>query len=344
MAGVKKLSAGGRVPAAGAAPSAGLSFRGAMVVLFATGAFVVHLRPDPRKLKASSVLRSAGAQQALTLSLLSNPSTPSSSSSSSSFDSKCKTWDGRMTLNDSQRRISISRDDIIKAYPEKSASGGGVVDRLRQVQHLTVQRYEKYLTAPPGQEHYSLLHYLVGTYGGGRDVGDCRHVVDIGTRYVASSLALGSTLNHPTKVWTFDLPKSQERVEAYRGNHGEAWQAECQKLGIDITFHNLNLLTVPEADFRRYMSTWLILLDTAHLPKTVPFEREFVQRLRSVGYRGLLLLDDIHLNDEMTEWWAELTEGATDPTAPYSVYDVTSVGHSSGTGLIDFSNEITVNL
>jgi hypothetical protein len=344
MAGVKKLSAGGRGPAAGSPPSAGLSFRGAMVVLFATGGLLLRMRADPRKLKASSVLRSAGAQQALTLSLLSPPSTPSSSSSPSSSDSKCKAWDGRMTLNDSQKRITISRDDIVKAYPETSAGGGGVVDRLRQVQHLTVQRYEKYLTAPPGAEHYSLLHYLVGTYGGGRDFGDCRHVVDIGTRYVASSLALGSTLNHPTKVWTFDLPKSQERVEAYRGKHGEEWLAECQKLGIDITFHNLNLLTVPEADFRRYMSTWLVLLDTAHLPKTVPFEREFVQRLRSVGYRGLLLLDDIHLNDEMTEWWAELTEGATNAEAPYSVYDVTSVGHSSGTGLIDFSNEIAVNL
>ena len=256
-----------------------------------------------------------------------------------------------MTLNDNQRRIVISRDEVARAYHPNNMSavsgGGGIVDRLRQVQHLTVERYEKYLTAPPGVEHYPLLHYLVGTYGGVGSVSggdDCRHVVDIGTRYVASSLALGSTLNNPTKVWTFDLPRSQERIEAYRGKNGEVWLDECQKLGIDITFHNLDLLRVPEADFRRYMSTWLILLDTAHLPKTVPFEREFVQRLQAVGYRGLLLLDDIHLNDEMEEWWAELKEGAANAKAPYSAYDVTSVGHSSGTGLIDFSNEITVNV
>lgn len=169
-------------------------------------------------------------------------------------------------------------------------------------------------------------------------------MVDIGTRYLASSLALGSTLNNPTRVWTFDLPDSQERVEAYRGKNGEAWQAEAKELGIDVSFHNLNLLEISDADFRRYMSTWLILLDTAHLPKTVPFEIEFVQRLQEVGYRGLLLLDDIDLNPEMRDWWADLKKGATTAKAPYSIYDVTPVGHSSGTGLIDFSNEIAVNV
>src|SRR3569623_384678 len=47
------------------------------------------------------------------------------------------------------------------------------VDRLQQVRHLTVPNYEKFLTAPAGEEHYALLHYLMPTYG------DCRHVVDI---------------------------------------------------------------------------------------------------------------------------------------------------------------------
>jgi hypothetical protein len=92
------------------------------------------------------------------------------------------------------------------------------------------------------------------------------------------------------------------------------------------------------------MSTWLILLDTAHLPKTVPVEIEFVQWLQAVGYRGLLLLDDIHLNREMRGWWADLKKDATTAKAPYCIYDVTPVGHKSGTGLIDFSNEVTVNV
>lgn len=72
-----------------------------------------------------------------------------------------------MTLNDRQKRITINKEDVVKTYLEGSSGGGGIVDRLRQVQHLTVERYEKFLTARPGIEHYPLLHYLVGTYGGG---------------------------------------------------------------------------------------------------------------------------------------------------------------------------------
>jgi hypothetical protein len=335
MAGIKKPSA------ESSSQTLVRSIRGAVLIL-AAGAFVWNFRDGPTDPKKKGrAVRSAGAEggaQAVTQSLLSAPQTPPSLTSSSD----CRAWEGRMTLNDQQKSITINKDDVVRAYHGTSSGGGGIVERLRQVQHLTVERYEKYLTARPGAEHYPLLHYLVGQYGAG--AGDCRHVVDIGTRYVASSLALASTQTNPTRVWTFDLPKSQERLEAYRGKNGEAWQAECKRFGIDISFHNLNLLQVPDADFRRYMSTWLILLDTAHLPRTVPFEREFVRRLQELGYGGLLLLDDIHLNDEMAEWWVELQEGATTAKAPYSIYDVTSVGHSSGTGLIDFSNEITVNV
>jgi hypothetical protein len=221
-----------------------------------------------------------------------------------------------------------------------------------------VDSYEKYLTSPPGREHYALLHYLVDRYGaakgapasggsiGGQD-DECRHVVDVGTRYAASAAALGSPARRPTRVWTFDLPASREREEAYRGATEEEWQSAARAAGVDVTFHNLDLLAVPDEEFRRYMATWLILLDTAHLPRTVPFEREFFRRLQAIGYRGLLLLDDIHLNDEMKEWWRELQAGAEGPPGadggpPYRAYDVTAVGHTSGTGLVDFSSRLTV--
>jgi hypothetical protein len=203
-------------------------------------------------------------------------------------------------------------------------------DRLHQLKDFTVERYEKYMTAPSGREHYALINYLSTTYG------DCRHVVDVGTRYVASSLALSHS-----PVWTYDLPVSKERVWAFRGKSEAKWRANVRaKGGMDITFLNLKLMELPLVEFKRHMSTWLISLDTYHLPYSVPFEREFLQRLIDIEYKGIVLLDDIHLNDEMKRWWQEIGDNANNR---YRSFDITKVGHSSGTGLLDFSGKVVVD-
>jgi hypothetical protein len=238
--------------------------------------------------------------------------------SPSSSLSKCQ--EDIMGLDESRQLVSLDSEKINNFDNQ----------RLHEIKHLTVEKYEPYLTGKAGQEHYTLLHYLTDNYG------DCRHVVDIGTRYVASSLALGSSKKHPVPVWTFDVPQSVERVEAFRGKTEEEWQEQVKALGINITFHNLNLATIPIEEFRKYMSTWLVILDTHHLPKTVPFEREFFARLKEISYTGLLVLDDIYLNKEMKEWWEELLLDSR-TSGLFTVYDLTPVGHLSGTGLIDFS-------
>uniref|UniRef100_A0A7S3P8B1 Uncharacterized protein n=1 Tax=Amphora coffeiformis TaxID=265554 RepID=A0A7S3P8B1_9STRA len=79
-------------------------------------------------------------------------------------------------------------------------------------------------------------------------------------------------------------------------------------------------------------------MHTHHLPYTVPFEREFFQRLGESGYKGLLFLDDIRFNDDMKKWWAELLNKASE--MGYRCFDLTSVGHSTGSGLVDFSSRV----
>jgi hypothetical protein len=324
-----------------------------MLLLVTMGARVA-LRDSPQmgkmefsSLSSSDAGLSSGHQvRRVTVASATLPSVPDEAEA----DKKACRWEGHMGLNDGHHKDMVLDLTAVRSF------GPAAQERLRRIQHLTVDKYEKYLTSPPGREHYALLYYLVDLYGaessanhtaagGATWSNDCRHVVDIGTRFAASSLALGSSLRHPTRVWTFDLPRSRERVMAFRGATEDEWQSQAQGLGVAVTFHNLNLLDVSDDEFRKYMATWLILLDTAHLPKTVPFEREFFQRLQAIGYRGLLLLDDIHLNDEMREWWKELKAGADLPTeneARYRVYDVTAVGHSSGTGLVDFSSRVSV--
>ena len=215
--------------------------------------------------------------------------------------------------------------------------------RLHEMKEYTEPSYEPFLVGPAGAEHHTLLHYLATHYSELPD-STCprRHLTDIGTRYVASALAMASALPTHPKVYTFDIPSSMERANAFRGKTENEWQAAVKALQIDITFHNLDLLTVSDVDFRRYMNTWLIMLDTFHEPYSVPFEREWIKRLVDAKFfKGILLLDDIHMNTEMKKWWKELKENAD--RDGYIVYDITKVGHASGTGLLDFSGgQVTV--
>jgi len=203
---------------------------------------------------------------------------------------------------------------------------------LKRVKPYTIKAYEKYMLDDAGNEHYTFLNYISATYG------DCRHFTDIGTRYVASSLAAGS--NFKTPIWTFDLPTSVERKEAFRGRGEKGWKKVVQAEGVQIKFHNVDLMKVSDEKIKFYLGTWFVMLDTFHEPDTVPFEREFFQRMIDIGFKGVLALDDIHLNSEMKKWWKELQKGAE--KGGYKTYDITEIGHSTGTGLVDFSGKVTI--
>jgi hypothetical protein len=203
---------------------------------------------------------------------------------------------------------------------------------LEKVKGFTIADYEQYMTSPPGREHYALLNYISQTYG------DCRHVTDIGTRYVSSALAMASNLKTP--VWTFDLPSSTERQAAFRGKSEEQWQKELHDIGVNVTFYNVDLMKVSDEGFQKYLGTWFVMLDTHHRPYTVPFEIEFFKRVVDSGYKGLMLLNDIDEHDEMRRWWKEVQDGAT--AGKYRTFDVSPVGHWSGTGIVDFSGKMVV--
>ena len=205
-------------------------------------------------------------------------------------------------------------------------------DPLERVKNYTTENYMKFLLSSAGREHYPFQNYMSATYG------DCRHFMDIGTRYVTSALALGS--NQKSPVWTFDLPTSSERRASFRGKTEEEWQTQVRELGVDITFYNLDLMRIPDDELKTYFGTWFVMLDTEHLPYTVPFERELFQRMLDIHFKGILVLDDINLNNQMKKWWKELQDNAE--KGGYKTFDVTKVGHFSGTGLVDFSGKVII--
>lgn len=148
-----------------------------------------------------------------------------------------------------------------------------------------------------GREHYRLLVYVGFLF-------ENKNIIDVGTYQGTSALSLG--LSGINQIISFDVLQQPE--VRYITNENIKF-----KLGDILNDENVELL----------LSSPFIMLDTAH---EGPFEYAFYSHLKKIGYKGLLLLDDINLNDEMRGFWKSIEE---------EKYDLTSKGHWSGTGIVN---------
>ncbi len=177
------------------------------------------------------------------------------------------------------------------------------VSLLPYIRFITRKDHHRLYRAPAGQEHYKLLHYLASQVD--------TDIVELGTHHGTGSLALAVGTNHV--VHTFDIrdlysvSPSPSNIKRYIGNIFDLGQADLMLL-CDLVF-----------------------LDTAHRGK---FEWEVYTYLVENGFTGILLLDDIHLNEPMEEFWESIYT---------TKYDITGLGHgfnNCGTGLVDFGGHI----
>ena len=84
-----------------------------------------------------------------------------------------------------------------------------------------------------------------------------------------------------------------------------------------------------EVDPEGLLSSPLVHLDAQH---DGIYEQVLFNFLVARGYRGWLLLDDIHLNPQMEAFWRRIT---------LSKHDLTSFGHNTGTGLVRFNEQVS---
>ena len=196
---------------------------------------------------------------------------------------------------------------------------------------LTLPEYREYASSPPGKEHYALLSYFATIFA--------KHpysFIDIGTRFGTSALTM-ATYGH--SVLTYDLPESNELNTALRQIKMTKfqWNFELKKLNCNITTIKANILKLTDEEFEPIRRSPFMLLDTHHRPYSIPFEREFLDRLVHSKYSGIVLLDDIHEHQEMIDWYNEIV---CSRYRSFSVYNITIVGHASGTGLLDFGSRL----
>ena len=158
-----------------------------------------------------------------------------------------------------------------------------------------------YFAADAGKEHYKLLAYL-------STVMQEKSYIDIGTYYGFSAIALSA--NENAKVITYDvcdwIPDDKEFSAKNKSN---------------VTCKIMNCIN----DMTEIVKTNLVVLDID--PHDGDEEVRILDALRKNGYKGLVLLDDIFLNEDMKAFWNAI---------PEKKYDVTKFGHWSGTGIVVF--------
>lgn len=157
--------------------------------------------------------------------------------------------------------------------------------------------FRNYFLEVPSKEHYKLLAYISTQFTES-------HILDIGTYKGCSALALA--FNPTNQVTSFDI-----------GNFRAISETPPNvdfKLGDFTDSSHIELV----------QKSSVILLDTDH---TGPFEYKSYNYLKQIGWKGYFVLDDIHLNDVMKEFWGSITEEKS---------DVTELGHWSGTGIVTF--------
>lgn len=128
-------------------------------------------------------------------------------------------------------------------------------------------------------------------------------ILDLGTDTGASCLSLAQ--NQTNKVITYDI------------------KPRNISFGIqNIKSKTMDFLNEDESVLK---SSSLILLDVD--PHDGKQEKDLIDKLIKIDFNGIVICDDIY---NMGYWWDSVTQ---------EKYDITSVGHFTGTGLINFSKE-----
>lgn len=186
---------------------------------------------------------------------------------------------------------------------DKDAISETNIDELVQYIEWNPQ-YKGYFIEKAGKEHYRLLANLSLQLV---KMNPIPLICDIGTLYGSSALAL--SIAETAQVITYDINNVIPANNKTIGN--------ISNIKRKLFSAQLDIDTIVKAD--------LVVLDID--PHCGNEETKFLALLRERGFKGVLVLDDIFLNDGMRKFW----EGI-----PEKKWDITHVGHSTGTGIVVF--------
>jgi len=163
-----------------------------------------------------------------------------------------------------------------------------------------IEKYTKhsleleFISLPSGNFHSRLLAYISTLFTN-------TILFDIGTNSGRSALSLAH--NTTNKIKSYDVVQI-----------------------LDIMYHqdNVEYILGDSTKDKDILNSPFIFLDVNH---DGIYEYVLYSFLKDINWKGILMLDDIHLNEPMREFWNSIGK---------EKYDLTSVGHWSGTGIVIF--------
>jgi hypothetical protein len=162
----------------------------------------------------------------------------------------------------------------------------------------------------PGKQHYQLLSYFSTLFNNS-------NIIDIGTHLGHSALSL--SYNKTNTIYSFDI------LDKVRPNI---------KLTENIKFLNDDLFD--KNTFLKWkdiiLSCPFIFLDVD--PHNGTMENDIINYLKEIDYKGFIVCDDVWYFKEMRDnFWYKIEDKYR--------YDLTHIGHWSGTGIITFNENIS---
>lgn len=175
--------------------------------------------------------------------------------------------------------------------------------------------YFKDIRGSAGDEHYRLLNYLTRQFSKST-------IIDIGTHYGASAIALCSPSN---RVISFDIiSKVSDKI-----------LERAASLNIEFVLADLIYNEDARTNYENLLLTSpLIFIDVD--PHNGEMESILYNYFQEKEYQGLLIFDDIHKFPGMRKFWSSIPE--------VKKYDLTKYGHFSGTGLVTFNQNYSIKL
>jgi hypothetical protein len=174
---------------------------------------------------------------------------------------------------------------------------------LSQFKEVVSEYYKQYFYLPSGEEHYRLLIKISSFFND-------TNIIDLGTHLCSSAVAL--SYNNSNIIHSFDIK-----------DYDESKNIKEKLTGSNIKFYTTNIL---QTNQDLLLSSPLIFIDVDHNGET---EKQIIECFKQNKYKGITIWDDIYLHDGMRYFWNETCKD-------FEKYDISHIGHWSGTGLIIF--------
>lgn len=158
-----------------------------------------------------------------------------------------------------------------------------------------------------GQTEYHLYAYISKLFDGVT-------ILDVGTRNGNSAIALSDNPNN--NVISYDIHVTPAQSNILRDN--------IEFRIAEFTEDNIDFSSVP-----------VIMIDVD--PHDGSQERRMFGRLEEIGWEGIVILDDTR-----EDMWPDIYKFVQE--LPYTVHDVTDIGHFSGTAIVEFGNKYKIRI